>query len=334
MTTIKHQEIYIDYPQEYKKEFLKECNSCDSDINLKEIEGYLVCVKCGLIASDKVIEDVEWTNYTNDGCLNNKSRCGKSYENDINPYIPPLVTYMPRGFKTTVYKNGEKYNFDISRLHLQHSYNHLQLSYNKVENILECASIEKYSFPVQQTSKILWSEIMKDKKLTRAGVRKGLIACCLYYSCINHDSPRTPIEICKDFGMNDTKQFNKGDKEFKNIFENKARWSHLLTKTLSSEDYFIRYCNMLKNEGSIGENVSFAISKKCKIINDKLDNKISCYYPKSIAAGIIYYVCKQEGVTITMNRIAHSLDICAPTLSKVVKSIKQLIDKLEIIESN
>jgi len=195
-----------------------------------------------------------------------------------------------------------------------------------IKIILEGASIEKYSFSVRKTSKILWSEIMKDKKLTRAGVRKGLIACCLYYACINHDSPRTPIEICNDFGMSDTKQFNKGDKEFIHTFENKARWSHLLTKTLKSDDYLTRYCNKLKNEGVIYENVSFTILKKCKIVNDKLDNKISCYFPKSIAAGIIYYVYKQEGFSITMNKIANSLGVCPPTLSKVVKSIKQIIN--------
>ena len=70
---------------------------------------------------------------------------------------------------------------------------------------------------------MLWGQIMLKRKLTRAGVRKGLIACCLYYSCLSHKCPRTPLEICKDFHMKDTKQFNKGDKEFRETFETSSK---------------------------------------------------------------------------------------------------------------
>lgn len=307
----------------------KECDNCNSSNsvnvinNLRELDGHLVCVNCGLIASHTIIEDIEWTNY-NDGSLD-KSRCEKSYENELNPFINSLITFIPRGSTTTVYKNGEKYKFDISKLHLNYSYNHMQRSYNNVENLIEGMTTNKYSYNVCMTTKTLWAEIMKSKKITRAGVRKGLIACCLYYACINHDTPRSPLEICRDFGMDDTKHFNKGDKDFKEMFGNNIKWSHLLTKTLQSDDYFSRFCNKLENEEIIGENMSFIISKKCRVINDQVADQLSCFFPKSAAAGIIYYVCKQEGISILMNKMAKSLDVCPPTLSKVEKFVEKLL---------
>ena len=60
----------------YQEEIPKECSNCENKNknsgDLKELDGHLVCVNCGLIISETIIEDVEWTNYTSEGCLNNK----------------------------------------------------------------------------------------------------------------------------------------------------------------------------------------------------------------------------------------------------------------------
>jgi transcription initiation factor TFIIIB Brf1 subunit/transcription initiation factor TFIIB len=307
-----------------KDKTITQCKDCPSK-KLTTVDGYLVCSKCGLVLQSIISDEAEWNNYTNkDGSKGNNSRCGGSTAYDINPFIDPLSTFLPKGSKSFINKEGRYIEYDISKLHIQNSYNHLQKSYNQVELIIDSSTADRYSKTVVTTAKKLWAEIMKSKKLTRGGVRKGLIACCIYYSCIHHDCPRSPIEVCRDFGLPDTKNFNKGDKEFKETFEREPMWAHLLTKNLSTDNYFMRLCSKLETERCIKEGTSFVLSKKCKEFYENNKDELESVFPKSAACGIIFYICKKESIAITKSKLSKTLGICAPTLSKTLKIIENL----------
>ena len=154
-----------------------------------------------------------------------------------------------------------------------------------------------------------------------------MIACCLYYACIHHDCTRSPLEICQDFGMSDTTQFNKGDKEFKETFETIPKWAHLLTKTSNSEDYFSRFCSLLSMEHLIKENTSFGLAKECAETYAPIKNDLIGLFPKSAACGIIFWVMKHKKLPITKTKLSKCLGICNPTLSKTVKTIETVLGK-------
>lgn len=175
------------------------------------------------------------------------------------------------------------------------------------------------------TAKMLWGEIMKAKKVTRAGVRKGLIACCLFYACVHYDCTRSPLEICQDFGMEDTKQFNKGDKEFKETFENIPKWSHLLMKTSNSEDYFSRFCSDLEVNHLIKEGIAFQLAKECRELYETIKEKLIGLFPKSAACGIIFWVMKKKKMNITKTSLSKVLNICNPTLSRTCGIITEIL---------
>jgi transcription initiation factor TFIIB len=305
-----------------------QCANCgeNSDVNdYVENDGYIICTKCGLVVSNRISDNAEWNNYV--GGKSN-SRCGTSIKTtEINPFANEMSSFMPKGVKNLCIKDGKIIKYDISRIHIQSTFNHLQKSFSQVENLLDNITNDKYSKRVVITAKTLWGEIMEAKKITRAGVRKGMIACCLYYACINHDCTRSPIEICNDFGMSDTKQFNKGDKEFKETFENIPKWSYLLVKTSKSDDYFGRFCSSLEMDHLIKEGTSFALSKECREIFDKIENNLIGLFPKSSACGIIYWVLKNKKIPITKTKISKSLGVCNPTLSKTVKIIEKILGK-------
>ena len=44
----------------------------------------------------------------------------------------------------------------------------------------------------------------------------------------------------------DTKEFNKGDREFRDVFEN-TKYSHLLQASNDAEDFILRFNNKLQN---------------------------------------------------------------------------------------
>ena len=194
-----------------------------------------------------------------------------------------------------------------------------------MENTIDSCMNESYSTTVITTTKKLWAEIMKSKKITRGYPRQGLIACCCYYASIFHDCPRSPIEVCNDFGLFDTKNFNKADKEFKGIFENRSEWSHLLTRSLNTENYFIRFCYQLEKERFIKEKTSFLLANLCNKFYKDVKEDLVEVFPKSAACGVIFYVCKQQGIPVTKGKLSKCLGICTPTLSKSVNLISKIL---------
>jgi transcription initiation factor TFIIIB Brf1 subunit/transcription initiation factor TFIIB len=310
-----------------------ECPDCKttqthSDENdLMDSDGYVICSLCGLVLSSRISEMAEWANYVDSGgSMTNNSRCGSSTKTtEINPFMSDLTSFIPKGVKNVCFQDGKMVRYDISKLHIKNNFNHLQKSFNIVENQLDNITSDKYSKRICVTAKILWGEIMKAKKLTRAGVRKGLIACCLYYACIHYDCTRSPLEICQDFGMEDTKQFNKGDKEFKETFENIAKWSHLLTKTSNSEDYFSRFCSNLEMDHIIKEGVAFQLAKKCRELYESIKDDLIGLFPKSAACGIIFWVMKRDKIQVTKSKLSKSLGICSPSLTKCCATVIDIL---------
>lgn len=310
---------------------ITSCSNCKLDVDINDFnksDGYIVCTKCGLVLRMRISDVAEWCNYTSNNGTSNNSRCGSIVKStDVNPYTTELTSFMPKGVKNVIFEKGIKRHYDISRLHVQSTFSHLQKSFHQVEKLLENCTDDKYSKRVVTTAKLLWAEVMKSNKVTRAGVRKGMIACCLYYACVHHDCTRSPLEICKDFGMKDTKQFNKGDKEFKETFETIPKWQHLITKTSNSDDYFTRFCSILEVNHIIREGTSFVIAKECRETFEPVKHELFKLFPKSAACGILFWVLRKNGYTITKVKLSGYLGICNPTLSKTVKEIEQIIGK-------
>ncbi len=310
----------------------KICKNCNNN-EFSESDGYIICINCGTVNCQRISETAEWSNYLDSsGCGNGiSSRCGSiTKSTDINPFISEYSCFVQKGVKNIRYEDGKQMKFDISKLHVKNNFNHLQKSFNNVESILDNITNDKYSKRIVSTAKMLWSEIMISKKITRAGVRKGLIACCLYYACIHFNSTRSPIEICKDFGMDDTKQFNKGDKEFKETFENVPKWSHLLIKTSQSDDYFGRFCSDLEVNHLIKEGVAFKLANECRELYNKVKDKLVNIFSKNIACGILYWIIIHKNMNITKNGLSKTLKICVPSLQKNYNLVCEVLGNPEI----
>jgi transcription initiation factor TFIIIB Brf1 subunit/transcription initiation factor TFIIB len=319
----------VNYKSEIEIIKCPECKNKADENDLIDSDGYVTCSLCGLVLKSRISEMAEWSNYTDSGGITiNNSRCGSTTKStEINPFSNNLVSFIPKGVKNVCFQEGKAIKYDISKLHIKNTFNHLQKSFNIVENQLDNITSDKYSKRIVMTAKKLWGEIMKAKKVTRAGVRKGLIACCLYYSCIHYDCTRSPLEICQDFGMQDTKQFNKGDKEFKETFENIPEWNHLLTKTSNSEDYFSRYCSNLEMDHVIKEGIAFQLAKECRELYEPIKQELISLFPKSAACGIIFWVMKNKKIPITKTQLSKSLGICSPTLTKTCQVIIEVLGK-------
>jgi transcription initiation factor TFIIIB Brf1 subunit/transcription initiation factor TFIIB len=318
--------VYITLDNLPKELVCPKCIKAD-DNDFIEKDGFVICTLCGLILKNRISEQAEWNNYPKEGGATSSARCGSSTRTtDINPFRGPGSSFMPKGVKNVCIKDGKIVRYDITKLHVQHTFNHRQKSFVTVEDVLDKSAVDKYSSRVVRTAKILWGEVMKTKKVTRSGVRKGMIACCLYYACVHHNCTRSPLEISKDFGMNDTKKFNKGDREFKDTFETIPKWSHLLIKTSNSDDYFSRFCSNLELAHIIKEGEAFPLAKECSKIYDDIKEEMEGIFPKSAASGILFWSLKKKGNPVTKTKVAKTLGICSPTLTKIYDIVVKKIE--------
>lgn len=298
------------------------CEECGLDkSNFELTEGFMVCRGCGTTQGTDISMEAEWNNYkgADGGDEPDKARayCAKD---EMNPFSQETATRMAKGLRVNYTgKDGKKKSFDISKLLDQMNYSHKQKSFDMVKGFLENSLTNKFHVTIVKTSQILWGEIMKSGKITRAGVRKGLIACCVYYSCLHHNNTSSPLDICQSLGMEDTKEFVKGDKEFKEILENHPIWGDLIRKTSNSDSFFSQFCTKLS--------LDFHVLRMSSITFNFHRKTLAQVIPKSAAAGCILFVCMREGIAMTKTQISKELGVCIPTIVKVLGIIEKSEEK-------
>lgn len=295
----------------YNYNKITKCINCKSR-RLDSDNGYLTCIKCGYVNSLVIMSnDGEWNSFNGE----NNSRCGPVLcEN--NPF-ETISTFVHRGSRSFITKDKKLIYSDISMLHLQNANNSKQKSFDKVDNIIENYASEYFSVNVIKLSKKLWKLIMDSKKIIRSGPRKGLIASCVYYSCINYDCPRSCEEISSLFKIS-SKDLNKGLKIFKDIFQTNDEYSYLLTKDITIDSYFTRFCSILEQHKLI--NNSFNIQKQCKDIHKNYLLMMSGTN-KSFACAILYITLKNNDINIHPSVYSNHLGICPSTLIKLVNKL-------------
>ena len=161
---------------------------------------------------------------------------------------------------------------------------------------------------------------MDSGKLTRASVRKGLIAACLFYSCTKNNNPIERQEIIKAFDC-DTKTLSKGEKVLFEILNlDNSTYINVQTEDSSS---FVKYCSQLKLE--------FRVSNICNDLYKKHKVELQAVTPKSDVGGIIAYVVKfkLKIKSPTKTVISATVDVCKTTLNKVIQLINDLENKKE-----
>lgn len=297
---------------ELKKEELKEKKietkknkNCCPHLNICED----VCIDCGVCITNLTLSsEGEWNNYRDEsgGFSKNTQRC--------DTYVDPNP-YSIGGTLLPFNKNSL-----IGKLQIQQTFTHKQKTYWLVSQELEraCGILHISSKDTLEKAKMYWHKYMESGKLTRASVRKGLIAACLFYSCVQNNTPIERQEIIKVFCC-DTKTLSKGEKVLFEILDsNNTTYMNVQSEDSNS---FIRYCSALK--------LPFYVNTLCNDLYNKYNVELQAVTPKSAVGGIIAYVIKFKLnlKTPTKTIISATVDVCTPTLNKVIQLITDLENK-------
>jgi len=270
------------------------------------VDNWGVCKNCGGVIDDcNISSESEWNNYKDEsGNYAKNTQRGDTFKDD-NPYsIGGTLSFNT--------------NTLIGKMSLQMTFNHKQKTYwligKDFENAACLLNIKK---SVVEDAKRFWHNYMESGKLTRASVRKGLIASCLYHACIKNNCPIEREEIQRVFECS-AKTLSKGEKVFFEIFDEKK-----MTYTginVQDSNSFIRYCSLLK--------LPYSMAQTCIDLYDKYEVQLQAVTPKSAVGGIITYIVKNKmKLKIpTKTVISATVDVCTPTINKVIYLL-ETIDK-------
>ena len=291
------------------------CDCTDPYYIVDACEGYTVCDKCGLVVENYMIdESPEWIN-GEDG--KDKSRCG-----------PPMNHLLPDSSLSTMmcvpYHLRAKFGL-MKRIHEQGGMEYKERSLYHIFKDIEETMTMKMGLPksIVERAKELYKDV-KSKRLSRGEVHKALIACCVYYACKIENMAgvtRSRKEIIGFFEVDD-KHFNDAIKITRDILKDKS-FFHLIEAEIKPSDMILRNIAWLP----VDNRKKWSIVNKIKTLEDDM-NKIeflSGKQTKSILAGILYYVCVQEKVNMTIDDVVSNLKVSQGTVLSISKSVERFV---------
>ena len=291
-----------------KENYEIKCSCDHKNIQVDHKQGNEICWDCGDIVVTRLFDTCEWNSYKQeDGSISSGNQRGDAFTSD-NPY--------DKGGSIP----GINKNSFMMRMHYQQTFSHKQKTYwlisEKFQNYCCQLNIHHSVLPIV---KDMWHKCMESGKLTRASVRNGLIASCLYYACVFKNLPADRQSII-DIAEGTQKGFLKGEKIFLEIMTNVSNYSHLGKEKINiiENDSFIKYCNKL--------DLPFKTAEICNNVYKLYIEKLDSVTPKSSTAGILYHVVKTELKLKNPSKstISSATGVCIPTINKVLAILERV----------
>jgi transcription initiation factor TFIIIB Brf1 subunit/transcription initiation factor TFIIB len=295
----------LSFPEEIKDSQEPEgCKHLNYEIDDKTSDK--VCLDCGVVFCVNINSGADWNNYKDDcGNYSSSNQRADTYV-DNNPYASSgcLIQFKGQPF--------------LMRLQYQQMFSHKQKTFWQTSVLFErTGTLLNLKENCLDTAKTLWHKCMESGKLTRAAVRQGLIASCLYYSCIHNNVPIERDEILKVFECT-SKCLSKGEKVMCQMLESFPEYHHLIYNNINIDenDSFVKYCSNL--------GLPFQVSTVCTDVFRKNKVKLQAVTPKSAIGGVITYTVKEKlkYKIPSKAQISKIVDVCTPTINKVVQILK------------
>lgn len=295
------------------------CDNCQSTkLSEDRYEGSVVCTDCGIVKSSQYIDDgAEWVFGGDEAGMGGKdpARCGA-----------PINPLLEKSSMTTVMTNASfAKHGNLQRLHQQTSMDYTERSrYHVFEEISKMGEVGKLQINVVEEAKRLYVKL-SEIRLSRGDIRKGLIACCIYYSCKSLNVPRTLREIA-DICHLDQALVNKCEHEFKDIM--KKNNIHIDDDSIKTTDICSRVANRLCLERRDEAKLIKLAYHVCHRIDEI--NILNGKTPSAIAPTVIFFCCSHLNYKISKKKITDLGGVSSVTLGKLLTILQS--HKSELIE--
>ena len=296
----------LDHSNDNDKKPICQCGSYEviSDDSMQ------ICANCSAIIGKIIDNTAEWRYYGNDDNKgSDPSRCGL-----------PTNILLPKSSLGSMIGGNNRDNIDIRRIRMYQMWNSMPYDERTLWNVFDRISNIALTNGIPQKiiddSKVLYKRA-SEKKISRGDNKDGLIASCLYNSCLINNFPRSSKEIAKMFEI-DPVILNKGNSRFQTLLQ-------INVISSSTKDFISRYCSIL--------NMNLEDINKCKLLVQFLEENeiMSDNAPTSSCASILYYYSQRKHLKYTKKQFA---DICNVSEVTVIKGYKLLCKYNSFIDKN
>lgn len=252
--------------------------TCKHENTDSTLEGYNVCIDCGVVLSLNNMSDNEW--FDNIGP-----------EQTTNDYpFQGISTFIKQGSRSLITKNGKIKQNDILTLHIQNSFSYKQKSFAVVRDYIENIDIPTI---VKNDIKNSWIKFINTRKIIKSDNRFGLLIYIIFINLKKYNNNMTPLEICKLFGFKNTRLFLKGKRVYKNLDEvvtgEDFQIEDIDTFYENLNGYVLRYLSQLETSGIITNYYSFYNKfRTVYTMNESQYENLSKFKPGNVAIAIIY----------------------------------------------
>ncbi len=268
--------------------------------------GEKICSLCGIVVKDKINDsELEIEGYKN--------------KNDTNTALPYTLALYDQGISTIIsdsYKYNTKEHINNKNHHKIEFLNKI-ISYSNEKRNLKIAIdvLNRLKDKLSLNHSCIEEAFSYYKKALEAGLIKGrsikeMMIACIYITCKKINLPRTLSELSKIVNGNE-------------VFA--ARCYRLLSRefriTFMPSDPAL-FLHKIASESQISEITSRKALDILLLI--RKDEKFIGKDPLSVAAAVLYTVCKKEKEKISQSKIAEAANINIITLRKRLSEIKDI----------
>ena len=288
---------------------------CESHPNDPLIEDYhagdMICSVCGLVVGDRVVDvGSEWRTFSNDKETKDMCRVGAAE----NPMMEG------RDLSTSIGAATGNAGFDADGRPVYRNKSIESTQDRSIRNanrdIREMAERLTVDNSIAQKAQFFFHKIYTEK-IIKGRSNDAIIAACMYIACRQEQVPRTFKEICS------VSKSSKRDigRCFKTILKSIqsvqiSSISSQMIPTISSGDYFARFCSRL--------GLPIAIQKLAGLIADRANqlNLVNGKSPISLAAAAIFMAVSANDLNKTAKDIADVSGVAENTIKQTYKAMQ------------
>ena len=281
------------------------CGSTDMLIE----DNMQICKTCCAVVGRVIDNTAEWRYYgTDDHRDSDPSRCGL-----------PTNSLLPKSSLGSMIGGSKRDSIDIKRIRMYQLWNSMPYDERTLWSVFEKLTSNTVNNGIPQKviddAKVLYKKA-SEKKISRGDNKEGLIASCIYHSCLINNVPRSSKEIAAMFNISPV-VLNRGNSRFQTLLK-------INVSSSGPEDFISRFGSKLS--------MKMHDIEKCKRLVKFLEEHeiMSDNSPTSSAAGILYYYSASEDLGFTKKQFSTVCNVSEVTIVKNYKIIckyKDFIDK-------
>lgn len=148
--------------------------------------------------------------------------------------------------------------------------------------------------------------------IKRANSRKSIVFACIFHAYKIMGEPQPRDKLLSIFNIQKT----VGNNGLKFVNLHASRFSPIRTSYITTTD-FIQ--NIMENLSATQDHINSVME-----LYEQLPNTFHSSRPQTVAAGVIFFWMKREGIRVTIEEFSKLTCLSALTIEKLVKQIKKL----------